>query len=230
MRFISLFTGIGGIDLGLERAGMTCVAQVENDPYCNKILNKHWPDVPKYGDIHDVKELPHADLIAGGFPCQPVSLAGKRKGTDDERWLWPQFARIIRLVRPRYVLVENTSGLLSRGMGDILGDLAQIGYDAEWDRLSACNYGASHMRRRVFIVAYSNSSRRNGWTRVFRPPGRPELENRRSSWPAFTELDRTAYGIPGRTLRLRALGNAVVPQVAQHIGELIQQHHDELVS
>ncbi len=129
MRFVSLFSGIGGIDLGLERAGMTCVGQVENDPWCNQILEKHWPTIPRWQDIHDLdpKELPDHDLIAGGFPCQPVSLAGARLAQDDPRWLWPEFVRIVRVVRPRYVVVENVPGLASAGMGDVLGDLASFG-------------------------------------------------------------------------------------------------------
>ena len=123
MRFVSLFSGIGGIDLGLERAGMECVGQVEYDPWCNQILEKHWPDTPRWQDIHDLdpEELPDHDLIAGGFPCQPVSLAGKRLAQDDPRWLWPEYLRIIRVVRPRYVLVENVPGLLSIDHGRLFG-------------------------------------------------------------------------------------------------------------
>lgn len=127
----SLFSGIGGFDLGLERAGMTVKWQVENDPYCNRVLAKHWPDVTRYGDIKtiDWSEVEHVDLICGGFPCQPVSLAGKRQAQADERWLWPEFARAVCALRPRYVLVENVPGLLSKGLGDILGDLAALGME-----------------------------------------------------------------------------------------------------
>jgi DNA (cytosine-5)-methyltransferase 1 len=103
---------------------------VEIDDYCRRVLAKHWPDVPKFGDIRTVTggELEWVDLICGGFPCQPVSIAGLRLGRDDERWMWPEYARIVRLVRPRLVLVENVPGLLGRGMGDVLGDLAALGY------------------------------------------------------------------------------------------------------
>ncbi len=161
MRVVSLFAGIGGIDLGLERAGMTTVAQVENDPWCNQVLEKHWPNVPRWTDIHDVdpKELPDHDIIAGGFPCQPVSIAGTRLAQDDPRWLWPEFHRIVRVVRPRYVLVENVPGLASAGMGDILGDLAEIGYDTEWTSVPAAAVGAPHLRWRIFIVGYPAGSR-----------------------------------------------------------------------
>lgn len=114
LRVGSLFAGIGGLDLGLERAGMKIVWQVEIDPFCLRMLEKHWPEVPKYGDIRQLtgEELEEVDLIAAGFPCQPVSVAGKKRGTEDERWLWPEAARIIRMVRPKYVLVENVPGLL----------------------------------------------------------------------------------------------------------------------
>ena len=130
----SLFSGIGGFDLGLERAGMRVVWQVENDAYCRKVLAKHWPDVPCYEDIHDcgAHNLEEVDVICGGFPCQPVSVAGKQLAQDDERWLWPEFARLVGELRPRHVFVENVPGILVRGLGDVLGDLAALGYDAEW--------------------------------------------------------------------------------------------------
>lgn len=155
----SLFSGIGGLDLGLEWAGMETRWQVENDPFCQTILNKHWPDIPLYGDIHDLDpaELEPVDLICGGFPCQPVSLAGKREAQNDPRWLWPEFFRIVRFLRPSYVLVENVPGLASAGMGDVLGDLASIGFDAEWESFPAAAVGAPHLRYRIFIVAYPNS-------------------------------------------------------------------------
>jgi DNA-cytosine methyltransferase len=199
--FGSLFAGIGGIDLGLERAGWDCRFQVEWDPYCQHVLAHHWPDVPRHGDIHDVHGaghcvvadadsdgrdrlsgqgaqgdegtsrdgvegrrcsgcLPQVDLLAGGFPCQPFSNAGKRRGVEDERWLWPEFARLIGELRPRYVLVENVPGLLARhgGMGRVLGDLATLGYDAEWDSIPAAAVGAPHLRYRVWIVAYANGA------------------------------------------------------------------------
>ena len=165
MKFGSLFAGIGGMDLGLERAGMECVWQVENNPYCLKILKKHWPHVRKFGDIKELTgyELGPVDLVAGGFPCQPASQAGQRKGQADERWLWPDFARVLRVVRPRIALVENVPGLLNVNGGtafnDVLSDLASLGYDAEWDCIPAIAVGASHLRYRTFIVAHSDDSR-----------------------------------------------------------------------
>jgi len=160
MKFGSLFSGIGGFDLGLERAGMQCAWQVEIDPYCNRVLAKHWPGVKRFGDIRQIEwsTVDPVDLLCGGFPCQPHSLAGKRAGSRDERDLWPEFARAIRELKPRWVVVENVRGLLSseagRFFGGILRDLAGLGYDAEWQVLSAAAFGAPHIRERVWIVAY----------------------------------------------------------------------------
>ncbi|MFA6371073.1 MAG: DNA (cytosine-5-)-methyltransferase [Methanothrix sp.] len=162
----SLFSGIGGIDLGLERAGMEIVWQVEIDPFCIEVLEKHWPTVKKYKDVFELEgdELEKVDLICGGFPCQPVSCAGKKRGEKDKRWLWSQFYRIICRVKPKWVLVENVKGLLNakdaserKGglFGGILRDLAYGGYSCEWTVLSASAVGAPHRRERVFLVAYS---------------------------------------------------------------------------
>ena len=149
IKFISLFAGIGGLDLGLERAGMECVAQVENDPFCQKVLTTHWPNVPKYKDVGDVgkENLPAAELICGGFPCQDISSAGRQQGIKANRsGLWGEYKRIISELRPRFVVVENVSALLVRGMETVCGDLAELGYDAEWENLSAAIFGAEHIR------------------------------------------------------------------------------------
>jgi DNA (cytosine-5)-methyltransferase 1 len=160
MTFGSLFSGIGGIDLGLERAGMKCQWQVEIDPFCRKVLAKHWPNVERYEDVRAVGSgtLGPVDVIAGGFPCQDVSVAGKKAGIKEgtRSGLWFEFHRIICELRPRYVFVENVPGLLTDGMGRVLSDLAESGYDAEWEVLSAADVGAPHLRKRVFIVAYPN--------------------------------------------------------------------------
>lgn len=153
----SLFSGIGGFDLGFERAGYEIKFQVEIDEYCQRVLARHWPDVQRFGDIRTIERLPNVDVLCGGFPCQDISHAGKREGIDGERsGLWSEFVRIIRLVRPRYVVVENVSALLVRGMGRVLGDLSASGYDAEWDCIPACAVGAPHRRDRVWIVAYDH--------------------------------------------------------------------------
>ena len=297
MRFGSLFSGIGGLDLGLERAGMECAWQVENDSYAVRVLAKHWPNIPKYGDIQEVdfERVEPVELLAGGFPCQDLSYAGKGLGLSGPRsGLWSEFKRAIRVVRPRYVLVENIPGLLSRGMGAVLGDLASLGYDAEWQSLPAAAFGAPHLRWRVFIVAHSRHAERgqgehpgdvangqvarrpqeagragapgsNGRAGTLANPawiGRREdgprqplahgedvpdadrkrwdgragvfgQERRREStdgrnfgryareWGAEPSVGRVANGVPSRVDRLRGLGNAVVPQVAEFIGRCI---------
>lgn len=156
MTFGSLFAGIGGMDLGLERAGMRCVWQVEIDDYCRRVLERHWPDVRRWDDVRTFPPFGEwgCDLLAGGPPCQPVSVIGNRMVQDDKRWLWPEFKRIIRTIGPRFVLVENVAGLLVRGIGDVLGDLAQMGFDAEWFCVQAAQFGAPHQRERVFVAAW----------------------------------------------------------------------------
>ena len=186
MTFGSLFSGIGGIDLGLERAGMTCAWQVEIDPWCRQVLTKHWPNVRRYEDVSAVggDTLEPVDVIAGGFPCQDVSVAGQRAGIQDgnRSGLWSEFHRIIRELRPRYVFVENVPGLLTNGMGRVLSDLADIGYDAEWEVLSAADVGAPHLRKRVFITAHNRISDASGdELRVVRERGGREHINSSSS-------------------------------------------------
>jgi DNA (cytosine-5)-methyltransferase 1 len=273
----SLFTGIGGLDLGLERAGWRIAWQSEIEPYCCRVLNARWPTVPNLGDVATVnfEEVEPVELIAGGYPCQPFSVAGKQAGTDDPRYLWPHFARALRLLRPRFALLENVPGHLANGFGDVLADLAALGYDAEWESVPAEAFGAPHLRWRVFVVAYTDGRRRQGrrvaqparvegppWdladrrrpVRVFddapagadasaaRRPGplgpepgrggdalRPAPGNARGLrepggrtwWDVEPDVGRVAHGVPARVDRLRALGNAVVPQVAEWVGSRI---------
>lgn len=160
----SLFAGIGGFDLGLERAGMRVAWQCEIDPDARAILAKHWPKVPCYGDIREIDwaDVEPVDVICGGYPCQPFSCAGKRQGELDERHLWPEVARCIRAIRPRWVLLENVSGHLSMGFGDVLGDLAALGFNAWWDCIPAAAVGAPHLRDRVFIVAWRHAGNADG--------------------------------------------------------------------
>jgi DNA (cytosine-5)-methyltransferase 1 len=162
----SLFAGIGGFDLAFERAGMTCAWQVEIDGKCNQVLGHHWPDVPRYGDVHDVgaRNLGAVDVVCGGFPCQDLSVAGKREGLAGERsGLWFEFARIIGELKPRWVVVENVPGLLSSGqkrdMGILLGQLAEFGYMGAYRVLDAQFFGLAQRRRRVFIVGYLGDGR-----------------------------------------------------------------------
>lgn len=238
MNVLSLFSGIGGLELGLERAGMTVVGQVEIDPWCRKVLAKHWPEVPRHDDVRTCVDWwrseprPAVHVVAGGFPCQPASSAGLCLAQDDERWLWPDMARVVRELRPRYVVVENVVGLLDRGFDEVLGDLAGLGFDAEWGVLSACAVGAPHPRERVFVVAHPASEpgrpAARGPARAVRTataPGRPRLavtEPRDSGWwDTEPRMGRVADGLPGGLDRRVALGNAVVPQVAEYVGRLI---------
>ena len=160
MRVLDLFSGIGGFSLGLERAGMKTVAFCEIDPFCRRVLAKHWPEVPCYDDVRELTGAKLAadgiavDVICGGFPCQDVSFAGKRAGLEGARsGLWSEYRRLIGELRPRFVVVENVPGLLSLGLGTVLGELSEIGYDATWDCIPACAVGAPHRRDRVWVVA-----------------------------------------------------------------------------
>lgn len=169
MRVLDLFSGIGGFSLGLERAGMTTVAFCEIDKKAQKVLRKHWPDVPIFEDVSTLtKEMLDergitADVICGGFPCQDISYAGAGAGIEGERsGLWSEYARLIGELRPRYAIVENVSALLSRGLDRVLGDLASLGYDAEWNCIPAAAVGAPHRRDRIWIVAYPSILQQHG--------------------------------------------------------------------
>lgn len=319
MNFGSLFSGIGGIDLGLERAGMTCKWQVEIDDFCNKVLEKHWPKVKRYRDVREVGKhnLEPVDLIAGGFPCQPHSVAGKRRGKDDDRNLWPEYLRIIREVKPRWVVGENVPGIITTMLDDVLSDLEGADYSPTVFNIPACAFGANHIRRRIFIIAYANSSaiqeqrsdasKRNGFDnrninlantnlgrslqgeseeqstiigeqtfagssisgenvadtqkqhrplkrqKTLKPGcGSEDISNTKrqglqigeaqpdssiqstkrtnmgsrgetNHWSVEPNVGRVANGVPNRVDRLKSLGNAVVPQVAEYIGRCILQ-------
>lgn len=235
---LSLFAGIGGLDLGLERAGMTTVGQVEIDPFCRKVLAKHWPEVPRHDDVRTCVDWwlgtarPRVDVVAGGFPCQPVSSAGLCLAQNDDRWLWPDMARVVRHLRPRYVVVENVVGLLDRGLDEVLGELAGLGFDAEWGVLSACAVGAPHPRERVFVVAHSAGEPRRPAARRSARAVRAAATSRRTRlavaqprhsgwWDTEPRLGRVADGLSAGLDRRVALGNAVVPQVAEYVGRLV---------
>lgn len=227
MKVGSLFSGIGGLDLGLERAGMDIVWQVENNPFCQKVLKKHWPEVPCYGDIKEIDftTLPTVDLICGGFPCQPVSYAGKRQGSADERWLWPEYERCLREIKPRWCLVENVPGILSaesgRLFGRILRDLGTLGYDAVWDNIPAAAFGAPYLRYRIYLVAQFKHLRKLQPKRCFKDFWQRIVFS--DWWERKPGMARVATGIPQQMDRINALGNAVVPQVAEWIGHRIME-------
>lgn len=235
----SLFSGIGGFDLGFERAGMRVSWQIELDPFCRAVLARHFPDAARFEDVREVgaRELDPVDLICGGFPCQDLSSAGRGAGIDGARsGLWSEFARIVRELRPRYVVVENVPALLTgkgkrwdRGpIGRVLGDLAEARHDAEWACLSAREFGAPHLRKRVWIVAYparnaeAGAAEKSGskWERA--RPG--SLEGRAGELPD-ADRDRCAQGVrlaartgePSRPAD--ALGRSPVAAVADPEGE-----------
>jgi DNA (cytosine-5)-methyltransferase 1 len=210
---------------------MRTVAFCEIDPFCRRVLSKHWPGVPVYEDVRSVTGVA-ADVICGGFPCQDISYAGKGAGLAGERsGLWAEYFRLICELRPRFAVVENVSALLDRGMGRVLGDLASVGYDAEWHCIPASAIGAPHDRDRVWIVAYPDSIGRGlslQLARRIREEGRPQF------WESFRATDfavrvqelasfcRDADGLStGLDGRLHAVGNAVVPQIAEIIGRAI---------
>jgi len=161
MRHVSLFTGIGGIDAGFEMAGMETVLQVERDPFCLAVLRTRWPGVPKLNDVSKVTRdtCPECEIVSGGFPCQPFSVAGQRRGKADARWLWPEMRRIIGDVRPRWVFAENVPGIINLALDDVLDDLEAIGYTARAIVIPACGVGAPHRRMRVCIVAHADRQR-----------------------------------------------------------------------
>ena len=260
VRVLDLFSGIGGFSLGLERAGMQTVAFCEIDPFARAVLAKHWPEVPCHDDIRTLTADWLAemglwpDVICGGFPCQDISYAGNGAGLAGERsGLWREYARLIGEVRPRYVIVENVAALLGRGLGDVLGDLAALGYDAEWHCIPASAVGAPHRRDRIWVVAYPKGKRcgKEGQYRerhTVRVAGGcealadaylPRLALGKSIashygpertsvvgggwWDAEPDVGRVANGVSARVDRLRSLGNAVVPQIPEIIGRSIMR-------
>ena len=305
----SLFSGIGGLDLGLERAGMEVIWQSEIDPYACKVLAKHWKDVPNHGNIKEINwgDVVQPDVLCGGYPCQPFSTAGKRNGTDDPRHLWPWVREAISILRPRYAILENVRGHISLGLDIVLREMASIGYDAEWQIVSAASVGAPHRRNRVIILAYPNSGRQqecqseseqtawlscsreqctdtvgqlaytdnsrfeDGLAEIFtaerwfnalnligsgsadvanndgewdgvigsqgttgearhigrHKPGREEANVSRQRWQVEPDVGRVAHGVPARVDRLRGLGNAVVPQVAELVGRMVIDYDNQ---
>ena len=302
----SLFSGIGGLDLGLERAGMQVIWQSEIDPYACKVLSKHWPEVVNHGDIKKInwEEIEKPNVICGGYPCQPFSTAGKRRGEEDPRHLWPWVREAISRLRPDYAILENVRGHLSMGGLSVVAELASIGYDCEWRVVSAASVGANHRRDRIIIVAYPQSQygnvgdnhtrvsaqsetlselRNSGGTKnvansndsrphkaqiystetrlnAFSGLGRcstkvgnshskgrqrgiqlSETVAQRSRldkssqstgwsgiWEPEPDVGRVAHGVPSRVDRLRGLGNAVVPQVAELIGRMVIDYDTNL--
>lgn len=244
---LSLFTGIGGIDLAAEWAGFETVGQCEFADFPTKVLKKHWPDVPRWRDVKDVTResfeqwtgLQTVDLISGGFPCQPHSVIGSRKGADDERHLWPEFCRVIRELKPRFVLGENVQGVLSTVYDTVCADLENEGYEVRTFNLPAYAVAAPHERYRVFIVgiaksepglqtdskANTNGSQRETWSGTLRKfrnylPGTYWTAHK----PPVPGMDDGFPNVMDRYKQQRmTLGNAVVPQQAYPLVKAISE-------
>jgi DNA (cytosine-5)-methyltransferase 1 len=271
LRLLDTFSGIGGFSYAAEHivGGFETVAFVEREPYCQRILSKHWPNVPIYGDITTFNPKPYsADVICGGFPCQDISTTGKQAGIKKgtRSGLFYELMRVIRLVRPQFVVLENVAAILANGLDTVLGELAQAGFDAEWACIPASAVGACHQRDRWWLVAYASDAKwreispeRCSKERPERVQGRQEIPSRpaellapsdapnancqrqqqqqlaaiadqsgQTCWSDATRrlnpdwrcylsqpvLRRGDDGLSGRVDRLKALGNAVVPQVA----------------
>lgn len=268
LTFGSLFSGIGGFDLGFEKAGFQCRWQVEIDDYATHILEKHWPQVHRYRDVREcnASNLEQVDCIIGGFPCQDISYAGRGAGLDGERsGLFFEAVRVVRQLQPRAIVLENVAALLTRGLDRVLGTLAEIGYDAQWHCIPAAAVGAPHIRDRVFVLGYANGGRGQAWESTGQTArhglsasstsvdassmadaqgfygqgfydGSRKVEFGRSSWWELEPgMGRVAHGIPSRVDRLKCLGNAIVPQVAEVVAniaktQLLTEHRPTAVS
>lgn len=240
MRVLDLFSGIGGFSLGLESAGMETVAFCEQDKFCQKILAQHWPTLPIHSDITELNGYEYRgtiELVCGGFPCQPFSVAGKQRGAEDDRALWPEMLRVIREVAPRWVIGENVSGIIQMELDNVLSDLEGEGYTCWTFVLPACAVDAPHRRDRVWIVAHTNcsGSQRREEARNFGGirPRRNEQPERCSDdagaiWFPEPNVGRVANGIPDRSHRIKALGNAVVPPLVAEIGRIVMEFDQQL--
>lgn len=244
---LSLFSGIGGLDLAAEWAGFKTVGQCEYADYPYAVLQKHWPDVPRWRDIRTLTAedfyartgLCTVDIISGGFPCQPFSVAGKQRGTADDRYLWPEMRRIVRELHPAWVCGENVPNIVNLALDQVLADLEAEGYETATLHIPACGVGAWHRRERIAILAHRNgmggSSReairqadtnadgervtRSGQQPILRRDKVPSSDRRAGGvdplgdmWTAEPGVGRVVNGLPHRVDRIRCLGNAVVPQ------------------
>nr|WP_287410683.1 DNA cytosine methyltransferase [Pseudodesulfovibrio sp.] len=241
----SLFSGAGLCDLGLHRAGFAHEWFCEIEDYPRQVLAARWPGKPIYQDIREINahSIKQVHVLSGGFPCQDVSSAGKRQGVKQgtRSGLWFEYLRIIRDIRPKFVVIENVKGLLSKGIDQVCQGLAEIGYDAEWEVLPAALFGAPHLRERVFIVAYPHSDRSGQSPRVFvedpgdmgvnlQPDGtalwngiRIDRAGPVSRWleSSGPRVHRVDDGSADALDRLKCLGNGITPQQSQYVGELI---------
>lgn len=222
LNVLDLFSGIGGFSVGLEQAGgFRTVAFAESDPFCRQVLAKHWPNVPIFHDVRSIGNgLVDADIICGGFPCQDVSISGRGAGlAGKQSRLWQEFFRVICDFRLRFAIVENVAEICTRGMGELVGQLSDVGYDAEWEGIPAAAVGAVHLRARQWILAYPASYGDRLQARTIFP--RRLVAQCRAWWSAEPGVPRVDDGIRSGVDRRRTLGNAVVPQIVEIIGRAI---------
>lgn len=258
----SLFSGIGGFDLAAHWCGIKTLWQVEREPFCQNLLRQHFPETQLFDDVKNVSrnELQPVSIISGGFPCQPFSHAGKRKGQDDNRYLWPHMLRIIKELQPIYIIGENVPGIITLALDEVLTSLEKQGYHNETFVLPACAIGAWHKRDRVWIISYKKDrfdsqtaqQQNKCWKAVesqiellsnangnghekSRTSGKSLHTKETLTWetaqpfdgcvPSIWEfepsVDRVANGVPKRVDRIKALGNAIVPQMAYLIFQSI---------
>ena len=226
MRFVELFAGIGGGSLGFERAGMKCVGHCENNEFARRVLKKHWPAVPLFANVENIKgdEFGEFELISGGPPCQATSIAAAIQGKRTGNTLWPEMARIVKKACPAWVVVEQP--IKNKAWETkVKEDLEELGYTVSRLQLAAFQFGAPHIRWRVFIIANTLRIRCDTWNRPARPP-----EVKKIAWPtpprgAWRETgaryNRMDDGFRHWVDRVRCLGNALVPQIAEYIGRCI---------
>jgi DNA (cytosine-5)-methyltransferase 1 len=231
LRIGSLFAGIGGFDLAARWMGWETAWFSEMDPYASAVLAKHWPGVPNYGDITkiDFTKVEPVDLLCGGFPCQDISNAGKRVGITGERsGLWVEYARAIRELRPRWVVIENVAALLGRGYDVVRGDLRDAGYlVARPVVMSASAVGAPHFRERLWVVAHTRGGKQqHGQCTGDKRPKAGDPGRHVYPWEIEPDVGRVADGVPHRVDRLRCLGNAIVPDCALVIFRAIQAQRE----
>ncbi len=235
----SLFSGIGGFELGAERAGINTIWSCEINPFCRKVLKRHFPKTNQYTDITKLKNPPYVDIISGGFPCQDISVANPNgEGLKGERsGLWREMSRIISEVRPRFVLIENSPNLLRKGLREILCDLTEIGYDAEWQCLQAFDFGLPHKRERIFIIAYADKIGLHG--NIIKSEIISKILSKKT--PRQTNLSMPIKRYDGKSnydsvriyngfskeldkARIMACGNAVVPAITHFLFECIKYY------
>ena len=244
---LSLFSGIGGLDLAAEWAGFETVGQCEWADYQTRVLEKHWPSVPRWRDIRTLTEesfyertgLRTVDIVSGGFPCQPFSKAGRLRGKADDRYLWPDMLRVIKELRPSWVIGENVANILNLALDDVLSDLETAGYETRAFMVPARGIGALHQRYRFAIVAYSDGDGRGGRPRkevserckrhqVDAPIAEGQLPCGGGFWSTEPGVGRVVDGVPCWVDRIKSLGNAVVPQQFYPFFKYIHDIEEEL--